>query len=72
MTKSEVGETGRLHALQRLVDDLYVLFTSDSKEIAQRFGESRITSDSARVNYALELLTGSVSAALREAGQDKS
>lgn len=48
--------------LQRLIDDLYFLFTSTPSDIAARFGESRCTSDSARVNYALELMGGHVSA----------
>lgn len=48
-------------SLQRLVDDLYVLFTSSSEEIVQRFGESRVKNDTGRVNYALEWLAPFVS-----------
>jgi hypothetical protein len=46
-------EPGRL---QRLVNDLYALFTSTPEQIAARFGESRCRDDSARINYALEWL----------------
>jgi hypothetical protein len=51
-----VSEGKGLGDYQELVDDLYRLFTSTSNEIAQFFGESRCTDDSARLNYALELM----------------
>jgi hypothetical protein len=47
--------------VQRLIDDLYFLFTHDPTEIAEKFGESRVKNDSARVNYAIEWLADYVS-----------
>ena len=53
----------REQVLQRLVDNLYELFTLSSREeIAARFGESRCIDDSSRINYALEWLDDYVSA----------
>lgn len=48
-----------LAAQQHLLNDLHVIFTRTPAEIAERFGDSRLTdsaSDSARINYALELM----------------
>lgn len=50
-----------LAARQRLIDDLYFLFTHDPAEIAAQFGESRCVDDSCRINYALEWLADFVS-----------
>jgi hypothetical protein len=46
---------------QRLIDDLYVLFTSTPAEIAAKFGDSTVKDDHCRVNYALELMEDFVS-----------
>lgn len=46
--------------LQELINDLYRLFTMTTQEIAAEFGEARCKDDSARINYALELLADHV------------
>jgi hypothetical protein len=45
--------------LQRLVDDLFLLFTSTPEEVVQHFGQSCLN-DHTRINYALELLESHV------------
>jgi hypothetical protein len=55
----------RRDELQRLVDDLWFLFTETGPKIRARFGESQLTNDHNRINYALELMDVHVSQPVR-------
>lgn len=55
--RDELAETKKVLAKrQRLLDDMFALGTMTYAEVVTRFGESRLKDDSARWDYAVELL----------------
>jgi len=53
---SEQALETRIKQLEGMLNDCWYLCTDDYEEVVARFGESRLTDDSNRLNYMAELL----------------